>query len=220
MRLRFHVSWWNSEVSKFFAASLERFVCRLCQYGSTWMSNLIFLCEITIVIPRLPCLFRMAKAVLSTVELINSVTSDSVNSFNFAMWAFATKCFTIELVPCSDGWRRSWWQMIHMMPGLPVSTILQCKQNHHEGACQELFQAIGRFESTFIEPHQPLKMICKVRSLKSRIKTCSFLEEIITSSNEVFKDFESDMAVGIRQLGNSTWKTAQIHDTAKQTAGS
>jgi len=27
------------------------------------MSNMIFLCELTIVIPRLPCLFRMAGAV-------------------------------------------------------------------------------------------------------------------------------------------------------------
>jgi hypothetical protein len=35
------------------------------------------------------------------------VTSDSVNSCNFVMWAFTSKCFLIELVPCSDGWRRT-----------------------------------------------------------------------------------------------------------------
>jgi len=46
---------------------------------------MILLCKLTIVIPRLPCLFSMAKVVPSTVELANSVTSDSVNSFNFAM---------------------------------------------------------------------------------------------------------------------------------------
>ena len=36
----------------------------------------------------------------------------------------------------------------------------------------------------------------------------------------MFKDFESDMAVGIRNLGNPTRKTAEGNDTVKQTAGS
>jgi hypothetical protein len=63
-------------------------------------------------------------------------------------------------------------------------------------------------------------MICKVRSLKSRIKTRSFLEEIITYTNEVFKDCVSDMAVQIRKLGNPTGETAENNDTAKQIAGS
>ena len=49
------------------------------------MSNLILLYELPIVIARLPGLCRMANAVSSTVELVNSVTSDSVNFFNFAM---------------------------------------------------------------------------------------------------------------------------------------
>jgi len=102
--------WWNSEVSKSSAASLERFVCHFGQYGFNWKWNIMYLGTLTIVIPRLPCLFRKAKAVSSTIELVNSVTSDSVNSFNFAMWAFASKCFPIELVPCSDRWRRTWWQ--------------------------------------------------------------------------------------------------------------
>jgi hypothetical protein len=46
------------------------------------------------------------------------------------------------------------------------------------------------------------------------------LEEILTSSNEVFKDFESDMAVGIRKLGNLTRETAESTDTIQRTAGS
>jgi len=104
---RFHLSWWNSEVSKSLPAILEHFVCHFGQYGSTWKSNMIFLCELTIVIPRLHCLVRIGKAVSSTTELVNSVTTDSVNSSHFAMWAFASKCFTIELVPCSDGWLRT-----------------------------------------------------------------------------------------------------------------
>jgi hypothetical protein len=105
-----------------------------------------------------------------------------------------------------------------MMPGLPVSLIPQCKSNRHEGACLEFFHAIGRFEPTFIEAHQTSKMICKVMSLKSQIQTLLFLEAIITSSNEVFKDWVSDMAVEIRKLGNPTWETAEYKDTAKQIA--
>jgi len=83
-----------------------------------------------------------------------------------------------------------------MMPGLPVSSIPQCKWNRHEVACLELFRAIGRFDPTFIEAHQASKTICKVRLLKSRIKTCSFLEDIVTSNHKVFRDVVSDIAVG------------------------
>ena len=36
----------------------------------------------------------------------------------------------------------------------------------------------------------------------------------------MFKDFESDMAVGVQMLGNLTRKTAESNDTAKQTGGS
>jgi len=46
-----------------------------------------FFCDLTIVIPQLPCLFNMANAVSSTVELVNSETSNSVSLFNFAMCA-------------------------------------------------------------------------------------------------------------------------------------
>jgi len=71
-----------------------------------------------------------------------------------------------------------------------------------------------------MEAHQTSNLICKVRSLKSRIKTGSILEEIITLSKEAFKDLESDMAVRIRQLGNSCRKTAKSNITVEQTAGS
>jgi len=63
-------------------------------------------------------------------------------------------------------------------------------------------------------------MICNVRSLKSRIKTLSFLEEIIASSNEVFKDFLSNMVVEIWMLGIPTRETAENSDIVMQTAGS
>jgi hypothetical protein len=62
-------------------------------------------------------------------------------------------------------------------------------------------------------------MICKVRSLKSRIMTRLFLVQIIFSSNEVFKDFVSNRVVEIRKLGNPTRKTANKNDTVRQTAG-
>jgi len=74
------------------------------------------------------------------------------------------------------------------------------------------------FECTIIEALQSSKKIGKVRSLKSRIKTHSFLENNITSSNEVFKDFESAMAVGIRKLGNQNPETAESYVIVKQNA--
>ena len=67
------------------------------------MSKINSHCEHTILIPRLPCLFRVANAASSTVELVYLVSSDSVDSFNVAMWPSVSKCFPIELVPCSDG---------------------------------------------------------------------------------------------------------------------
>jgi hypothetical protein len=63
-------------------------------------------------------------------------------------------------------------------------------------------------------------MICKVRSLKSRIKTRSVLGQIITSKNEVLKDCVSEMVVEIRKLGNPNQETAENNDTVKQIAGS
>ena len=95
------------------------------------------------------------------------------------------------------------------MLGLADSLIPQCKSNRHKGTCLDLFQAIGHFEPTIIEACQASKIIWKVRSLKLRIKTRQFLEEIKTLSNEVFKDFVSDMTVKIRKLGNPTRETAE-----------
>jgi len=138
---RFHVSWWNSEVLKSLAASFERFVFHFYQYGLSGRWGLNFLCKLNIVITRLPCLFRIAKAVSSTVELVNSETFDSVNLFSFARCVFASRCFPIQLVRCADGWRRTWWQTIHMIARLPVSSIPQSKYNRHEDACLELFMS-------------------------------------------------------------------------------
>jgi len=79
---------------------------------------------------------------------------------------------------------------------------------------------MSRCEPTFIEGHKALKMIYNVRSFKSRIKTRSFLEEIITSSYEVFKDCVSDIVGEFGKLGIPTRETAENNDTVTQHAGS
>jgi hypothetical protein len=53
-----------------------------------------------------------------------------------------------------------------------------------------------------------------------QIKTVSMLKEIITSGNEVIKDYESGMAVEIRQLVDPTRETAENNVIAKLTVGS
>jgi hypothetical protein len=63
-------------------------------------------------------------------------------------------------------------------------------------------------------------MICNVWLPKSRKKTGAILEEIITSRNEVFKDCESDMAVGIRKQGNRTGKPMKCTVIVQPNAGS
>jgi len=151
----------------------------------------------------------MAKAVSSTVVLVNSDTSHSVKLSNFAMCAFANKCFPMEVVICSDGWWRSWWQTIYIMPGQPVSSIGQCNSNRHEAVCQAKSQAIGCVQPTFIEAHLAPNMISIVRSLKSQINTCTVMKAIITSSNEVLIDWGSDMVAGIWKLCNSSWETVK-----------
>jgi len=168
-----------------------------------------FICDLTIVISRLPCLFNKANAVSSTVGLVNSEPSDSISSFNFAMWAFARKCIPMELVPCSDGWQSTWWETIHMMARRPVFSIPQCKVKCCEDECLELFLAIGRFEPIFIVAHQVLNMICNIRSVKSQIQICPFLDDIVTSSNEVFIVWEHVMVIGSWRLCNSCWETVK-----------
>ena len=52
------------------------------------------------------------------------------------------------------------------------------------------------------------------------MKTRWFLEDIITSSNAVFKDIESNIVLSYRNLGNPTRKVTESNDTVKQTVGS
>jgi len=165
------------------------------------------LCKLTIVIAWHRCLFSMAQAVSSTVGLVNTEISNSVNLFNFAMCDFSTKCFYIKLVACSDGWQRTRWQMIHIMPGLLFSSIPQCKQNRHNGAFVKLFQGMEHFKPTFVEAHEASNMIRNGTSLKFRKNSSPCLDDIITSSNKVFEDFESDIAVGIWTQRNPTCET-------------
>jgi len=100
------------------------------------------------------------------------------------------------------------FSIIFAKPGLMADTLLV------------LAFASVRSLWLYLQAHQASNMICKVRSLKWRIMTSSLWEETITLSNEVFNDSESDVAVGIRKLGNRTRKSAQSNDTATRTAGS
>ena len=62
---------------------------------------------------------------------------------------------------------------------------------------------------------QVSKITWQVMSLKSWIKTGSSLEEIITSINELFNDFESDIAVRIGNPGNATRETVKSNVITK-----
>jgi len=66
-----------------------------------------------------------------------------------------------------------------------------------------------------MEAHQVSNMICKVRLLKSRIRICTYLEDIITSTNEVFKDLESDSTPGIQKPSSSTWEAVKRYVIGK-----
>jgi hypothetical protein len=79
---------------------------------------------------------------------------------------------------------------------------------------------MGRFELTLIAAQQVLETFCNIRLLTSQITAHLFLEEIITSSIEVFQDLESDMAVGIRNLGIATRAAAESNVIVQQNAGS
>lgn len=136
------------------------------------------LTKLTIVIPRLRWLVRMASAAPSTMKLVNSVTSDYVDLFIFAIFDFATSCLPIRRVPCSDGWRRTRWETIHMMQGLLISSIPQCTINRHEGSYLDFFPAIERFEPSFIEAHLASIMIFEARSFKSQMKTRWFFRAV------------------------------------------
>jgi len=174
--------------------------------------NINFHCELTIAFAWLPCLFSMAKAASPTIELVNSVTSDTVHLYNFELCAFVNNCFTTKLVPCFDGCWRTWWQKIHLMPGMLASSILQCKLKYHQRACAELLKAIAHFEPIFIEANHASNTICILRLLNSWIMTCFFCEDIKTSINKELKDIESDMAEGIWMLHNSTWENFNMYD--------
>jgi hypothetical protein len=84
-----------------------------------------------------------------------------------------------------------------MMQGIPVSSILRCKEECHEGTCIALFQPIGWFEPKFIAVHPTSNIITMVWSLKSRLENDSFFKGIIIGSNEVFINLASNMVVGI-----------------------
>jgi len=93
----------------------------------TKLSNMNCFCNLKIVIPRLHCLRNVANAVMSALVIVNSDTSDSLRLCNFRMCASASKCFPMELVPCSNRYRKTWWPMIHMKARMLISSFPRCK---------------------------------------------------------------------------------------------
>jgi len=174
----------------------------------TKLSNINILGKCTIQIPPLNCLFKMAKAISSTFELANSVTTDFLTSFICAMSTLASKWYATELMPYSEGWRRSWSVTWHVMPWQLVFSILQCTFYRHDGECLHLFQTMGPCKPMKIEANWASNIICKVRLLKSQIMTPSSVQDILTSSNEVYIDTESEIMEGIWWLHNPTCEPA------------
>jgi len=131
------------------------------------------------------------------VVLVNSETSNSVNSLNFAMCAFPSEVFPHGAGPMFRSMAKNSMtnNAFDATAASLVDSVVQIVEL--KGAILELPLAIGGFRPTFIEAHLTMNMICKVRSLKSRIITPSFLEDIITSNNAVFIDSKSDIVVGI-----------------------
>jgi hypothetical protein len=82
------------------------------------MSNMNFLSKLTILLSRLLWHFRMANTPQFTFILVDLGTSDSVKSVKCELSSSAGKCITMEVVPFSDGWRRTSLRMIQMRPAL------------------------------------------------------------------------------------------------------
>jgi len=169
------------------------------------MSNMYIFCEPTIGISWLPCVLNMPQVVSLTVKQVNLEVSDSVNSFNFAMCVFTRKCYPVGLVSYPDGWWRTWWQTMEMMPRLLVFSIVQCKLDYHDGAWLESFHKMWRFEAAFSVVREAINIICQVWLNESWLKIDLFWDDIITSSKKLFTEFESDMAVGNWMLHNLSW---------------
>jgi len=125
IRWQFQLSWWNSAVTKSVDDSLEHLIRQLIYY----ISDLYLKYEFP-----LRTYYCNSSTSLSLQYgqscFINHWTGrcSDIQQFdlcNFAMSAFGSKFFPIQLVPCSEGWQTTWWQMIHMMPGLSVLSIPQ-----------------------------------------------------------------------------------------------
>jgi hypothetical protein len=146
----------------------------------------------------------MDRADLSTFKLLIFVTSQCARLFDFMMWAVAKRCCNIRLVPCSDGWRRTWFQTTLIMPMLPVYTILQKKYIYHKGTYLWSLPTLVHIVSIFMDAHQALYKVCYIWLLKSQIKTVSFCKEILYNVG-------SDLMVQIWHLGKLTRETVNCY---------
>jgi len=78
-----------------------------------------------------------------------------------------------------------------------------------------LYPTMELFVHTFVDAHEVSNMVYYGRSLKSWIKTPAVLDDIWTSSNVVYENLQSNIAVEILKHGNSTSKTVKINVTVQ-----
>jgi hypothetical protein len=68
-------------------------------------------------------------------------------------------CCPIELVLYSDGWARTTFQTINIIPEILFFSFAQCLKNVNAGEYSELLHMIGHAVSICLEVCQPLKVI-------------------------------------------------------------
>jgi hypothetical protein len=167
------------------------------------------LCELTIVIHQLLGHFNMAKVVSLIVELLHSVTFKWIHLINFLICTVTSNFFPTKQIPRYGRWQMTWWQAIHMIPKMPVVSLPQRQLERQARAGMELHHPMDNCEPTIVNTHQTSKVIGTVREYKSWYETPSLFDDIITSSNEIFKHFESNIILAIGIPGNLTEETVR-----------
>ena len=187
--------WWYLEITKSIPASYEHFVCRFSWDGFNLNVKYEF---------HLRTYYWNSSTSLSVHDGQSCFINHWAIQFrDFQLCWFVWLCdvsFWQQVFPYWAG-PMFWWMAKNLMTnntygarnaGL-LNFAVQIKLPRR--SMGEINWGIGHFERTLKEAYQASIYICNVGSLKSQIKTCSLLEDIITSRNAVSNDFESDIAV-------------------------
>lgn len=183
------------------------------------ISNINSFLELAIVIPGMTYHLSVAKSVLSTIELSNSVSSDSVHWLTLPMCTVARKGFPIELVQ----WF-CWMVMNSITNNLSADSATGLlKFTVHIDVLQRnisrIFPTNGMLELIFRHPYKTSNMIGHIWPRWPQIKISSILKETLISGIEVFTDFTSNITVGTWMLGNLMWQTSKRYLIATLDAG-